>query len=230
MRLPALSALFAALVLPSVVAAAPKASGAGAKSPPACGVKVLPLVVGNTWTYSTVAAPMPAPPDIARLAPPLPKGFVITVKSIEPKGPDTVVTLEEKITYDLTKDVKKPICRRARRHEHDHVQREEVRHLARELLLRRRARRLPRARRSTSSTAPRAPAGSSPGRRHRRRRVARGPRRPLDEDRNEGLRSAARQRQARARASVHAAAARGRHHQAGLLSRPRSSRSRPPGA
>ncbi len=103
-----LAALFAALLLPSVAAAAPKAGGES-KSPPACGVKVLPLVVGNVWTYSTVAAPMPAPPDIARLSPPLPKGFVITVKSIETKGPDTVVTLEEKVTYDLTKDLKKPI-------------------------------------------------------------------------------------------------------------------------
>jgi hypothetical protein len=100
------AALFAALLLPSVAAAAPKT---GAKSVPACGVKVLPLVVGNVWTYSAIAAPTPAPPDIARIAPPLPKGFVITVKAIDTKGPDTVVTLEEKVTYDLTKDPKKPL-------------------------------------------------------------------------------------------------------------------------
>lgn len=86
-----------------------KASAVGAKSAPACGVTVLPLVVGNVWTYNTVAAPLPATPDIARISPPLPKGFTITVKSIEQKGTDTVVTLEEKVTYDFTKDTKKPI-------------------------------------------------------------------------------------------------------------------------
>ncbi|MGE3548098.1 MAG: hypothetical protein AB7L28_29515, partial [Kofleriaceae bacterium] len=36
-----------------------------------------------------------------------PKSFVITVKSVEEKGGDTVVTLEEKLTYEL-KDPKKP--------------------------------------------------------------------------------------------------------------------------
>lgn len=96
-----------ALLVPSVALAAPK--GAGAPKAGACGVKILPLVVGNTWTYNSVAAPMPATPDIARLSPPLPKVFVITVKSIEAKGPDTVVTLEEKVTYDMTKDPKKPM-------------------------------------------------------------------------------------------------------------------------
>jgi len=85
--------------------AAPKGAKAGA---PACGVTALPLVVGNQWTYSFVPAPLPAPPDIARIAPPTPKGFVIAVKDIQTKDGDTVVSLEEKLTYDFTKDPKKP--------------------------------------------------------------------------------------------------------------------------
>jgi hypothetical protein len=104
-------ALFALTVVPLVAQAAPKAkaAAAGASSKPACGVTVLPLSVGNNWTYSAVAAPLPATSDIARISPPVPKSFLITVKSVETKGADTVVTLEEKITYDYTKDPKKPV-------------------------------------------------------------------------------------------------------------------------
>lgn len=98
-------ALLALTLAPALADAKPKTAAGGT----VCGVAMLPLAVGNTWTYSTVAAPMPATPDIARISPPLPKGFVITVKSIENQGGDTVVTLEEKVTYDLTKDAKKPV-------------------------------------------------------------------------------------------------------------------------
>jgi len=108
-RHPALPALIALTLAPSVAAAAPKAGAAGAKVSPACGATVLPLVVGNNWTYATAPAPLPATPDIVRISPPLPKSFLITVKSVETKGADTVVTLEEKISYDYTKDTKKPI-------------------------------------------------------------------------------------------------------------------------
>jgi len=104
-----LAALFALTLAPSLVAAAPKGGAAGGSAKPACGVTVMPLVVGNNWTYSAIAAPAPATPDIVRISPPVPKSFLITVKSVETKGGDTVVTLEEKITYDYTKDPKKPI-------------------------------------------------------------------------------------------------------------------------
>jgi len=54
-------------------------------------------------------APPVAPNDqIAKLAPLEPKKVVITVKSVAPKGTDTLVTLEEKITVDLSKDAAKP--------------------------------------------------------------------------------------------------------------------------
>jgi hypothetical protein len=109
-RLTLAPALLALLLAPSMVAAKPKAAAAvGGKSAPACGVTVLPLVTGNQWTYTVIPAPVPATADIARISPPLPKGFVITVKSVAPSGADTVVTLEEKITYDYTRDAKKPI-------------------------------------------------------------------------------------------------------------------------
>ena len=111
MRIPAL-ALLALTLVPAVAAAKPKAgavAAAGAPKSTVCGVKVLPLAVGNVWTYTTVAAPLPALPDVARIAPQPPKTFTITVKTIEQKGPDTVVSLEEKITYDLTRDPKKPL-------------------------------------------------------------------------------------------------------------------------
>jgi hypothetical protein len=100
MRLPLLALLVAAT--PVVASAQPKTKGK-----PACGVTLLPLVVGNQWTYSFVPAPTGATPDIVRISPATPKGFVITVKNVEVKGPDTVVTLEEKLTYDFTKDPKK---------------------------------------------------------------------------------------------------------------------------
>lgn len=99
MRIPALALLGLSLV-PGLASAKP-AAGAG-KLGTVCGVKVLPLAVGNVWTYTTVAAPTPAMPDVARIAPPPPKTFTITVKSIDQKGGDTVVSLEEKITYELS--------------------------------------------------------------------------------------------------------------------------------
>ncbi|HEY5933712.1 MAG TPA: hypothetical protein VIU61_03735 [Kofleriaceae bacterium] len=86
--------------------AAPK-KGAGKPTPPACGAKVLPLVLGNSWTYSNVAAPDAGDPQITRIAPTPPKTFTITVTKVEAKGTDTLVTLEEKYQYD-GKDTKKP--------------------------------------------------------------------------------------------------------------------------
>ena len=74
-----------------------------------CGVKVFPLAVGNSWTYSMIPAPTPPDKQLERISPTEPNQIVITVKSIDaPKTGDTVVTLEEKSTIDLTKDPKKP--------------------------------------------------------------------------------------------------------------------------
>ncbi len=106
------------LVAPALAFAGPKKASAPAagggppvgKAAPACGVKILPLVEGNSWTYINVAAPQPAEDAIRRIAPEPAKEVTITVKSVDAKkGADTVVTLEEKVTRDLTKDPKKPI-------------------------------------------------------------------------------------------------------------------------
>jgi len=102
------------LVAPALVVAAPKKAakaGATAKtSPPACGMKLLPLVEGNSWTYTHVASPVPVDDKVKLITPEPAKEVVITVKKVEAKkGSDTVVTLEEKVTRDLTKDPKKPL-------------------------------------------------------------------------------------------------------------------------
>ena len=116
--------LAAAIVSLSSLAAAgpkPKAPHQMADTSPAgagptgkasvCGVKVFPLAVGNQWTYAMVPAPLPPDDQIKRISPKQPIRVVITVKSIEggAKGADTVVTLEEKSTTDLTTDPKKPV-------------------------------------------------------------------------------------------------------------------------
>jgi len=81
----------------------------------ACGARILPLVEGNQWTYGFIKAhdrkgdPVPPRDDLAKLSPSEPLKIVITVKTVETKGPDTVVTLEEKTTTDLSKDPKKHI-------------------------------------------------------------------------------------------------------------------------
>ena len=43
--------------------------GTKAKTAGACGAKILPLSVGNSWSYVLIPAPLPAPPDVARIAP-----------------------------------------------------------------------------------------------------------------------------------------------------------------
>jgi hypothetical protein len=107
MRVPALVAACAALLVPAAADARPKkkakAAKAGAPGASACGAKVLPLVVGTQWTYNPVVAPLPPPDAIKRIAPAQPTQIVITVKSIDTKGADTVVTLEEKFQIDRTK-------------------------------------------------------------------------------------------------------------------------------
>jgi hypothetical protein len=128
LKSPALLGGLLALTFAPVAGAAPKgkapAAGAPAtpakalpvgKAPPACGAKILPLVQGNEWTYEAVGARdvktgADILPDdaIKAFVPKQPKSIVITVKSVEPpkandKNGDTVVTLEEKYTIDLTK-------------------------------------------------------------------------------------------------------------------------------
>jgi hypothetical protein len=99
--------------------AQPKAAGARkktdyvkgpvGKASGTCGVKILPLVEGNKWTYGFVESGVPPREDLLKLTPSEPMSIVITVKSIENKGDETVVTLEEKSTADLSKDPKKHI-------------------------------------------------------------------------------------------------------------------------
>lgn len=79
------------------------------KAVSACNERILPLVEGNKWTYGFVASPVPPRDDLAKLSPSQPATVVITVKSIESQGGDTVVKLEEKTTADLSKDPKKHI-------------------------------------------------------------------------------------------------------------------------
>jgi hypothetical protein len=97
--------------LPNVSAAQRRQlpKGPTAKTQSVCGQKILPLVEGNKWTYGFVASPIPPRDDLAKLSPSQPATVVITVKSIESQGTDTVVKLEEKTTTDLSKDPKKHI-------------------------------------------------------------------------------------------------------------------------
>jgi hypothetical protein len=112
-----LAAALALLALSSTALAAPKrgrlrgkTTGPVGSSAPACGAKMLPLVVGNSWTYESVAAPEPPPDAIKRLSPMSPKTVIITVTAIDAKkGGEAVITLEEKLTFDHTKDDKKPV-------------------------------------------------------------------------------------------------------------------------
>jgi hypothetical protein len=112
LRIPALLAA-AALVLPAGSSEArPRKRAASGKAAPtgaACGVKILPLVQGQAWTYAPIVAPLPPPDAVKRIAPHQPKEITITVKSVEAKAGETVVTLEEKFTLDRTRDEKKPI-------------------------------------------------------------------------------------------------------------------------
>ena len=109
MRYPVL----AALLLSAPAGAVPKktimTTGPQAKGPGACGVKILPLAEGNEWTYEAVAAPTPPTDPIKRLSPNQAKKIVISVKTIDAKkGADTVITLEEKITSEVSTGEKQP--------------------------------------------------------------------------------------------------------------------------
>lgn len=79
------------------------------KAPAPCGATVLPLVEGNHWTYGFVVSPNPPREDLVKLLPTQPSTVEITVKSVQTQGADTVITLEEKTSADLSKDPKKHI-------------------------------------------------------------------------------------------------------------------------
>jgi hypothetical protein len=101
------------LLVPSLTEAQRKkvefVKGPVGKAPATCGATILPLLEGNKWTYGFVASPVPPRDDLVKLLPSQPSQVVITVKSVQAKGPDTVVTLEEKTSADLSKDPKKHI-------------------------------------------------------------------------------------------------------------------------
>jgi hypothetical protein len=88
-----------------------KTTGRVTKDIGPCGARVMPLVEGNQWTYGQVQAPLEPDDKVKRISPAEAKTVVITVKTVDAKkGADTVVTLEEKTTTDLTKPGdKKPV-------------------------------------------------------------------------------------------------------------------------
>lgn len=79
------------------------------KAPAPCGAKILPLVEGNHWTYGFVESGVSPPAELLKLIPSEPSQIDVTVKSVETKGDETVISLEEKTTADLSKDPKKHI-------------------------------------------------------------------------------------------------------------------------
>jgi hypothetical protein len=85
------------------------AKGPTGKTAGVCGAKILPLVEGNQWTYGFVDSGLPPRDDLVKLLPSEPGTIVIIVKSIEAKGDETVIHLEEKTTADISKDPKKHI-------------------------------------------------------------------------------------------------------------------------
>jgi hypothetical protein len=106
------------LAVPAVARAAPAEKAAPAKTvqpfakaPAACGAKILPLAVGNEWTYTPITAPNPIDSHLAKYAPIEPKRIVITVKSVAPdkQTGETVATLEETSVIEVkdAKDSKK---------------------------------------------------------------------------------------------------------------------------
>jgi hypothetical protein len=73
-----------------------------------CPGKFLPLAVGNTWTYLSVQSDIAPPESMLRLLPLRPQKIVITVVSAEAKDGETTVKLNEKISYDISKDPTTP--------------------------------------------------------------------------------------------------------------------------
>lgn len=112
--LPVLAALLG-LGLSPTVATAQQAKGP-AKVTSVCPGKVLPLQMGNTWTYESVAArdskgnPVFPPENMTKLLPLRASKVIVTVTAVEPnkEKQETTVRLKETATYDITKDPTKP--------------------------------------------------------------------------------------------------------------------------
>jgi hypothetical protein len=79
-----------------------------------CPGKLLPLAVGNTWTYESVQArdskgqPVFPPEGMTRLLPLRATKIIVTVTDADVQKDQTTVKLKETITYDITKDPETP--------------------------------------------------------------------------------------------------------------------------
>ncbi len=100
----AASALVGAFVMPAAAKPNPTSSdksknkaAVGAKAVSACGIKFLPLLVGNWWSYQSVAAPIALPPVEEKQTPLPSKQILVTVAAIETKGSETIVTFDETV-------------------------------------------------------------------------------------------------------------------------------------
>ena len=80
-----------------VMAAAATTAVAQPKPKSACGVKYLPLVVGNKWSYVPATPPVSPNESQARGVPVQPKLVVVEVKEVTTEGTKTVVKLDETI-------------------------------------------------------------------------------------------------------------------------------------
>ena len=67
----------------------------GTKAKSACGLKLLPLTVGNKWTFIPATPPVEPDEGKQRLTPVQPKQITIEVKDITTDGAKSVVQLEE---------------------------------------------------------------------------------------------------------------------------------------
>lgn len=93
-----------------LVVAAPSSAGPTTRSASPCSQRVLPLAIGNQWTYSLVPAQAQATDPIARIAPTPPNKVVVTVKSIDSEpGGDTVIALEETTSIDPAGETNKSL-------------------------------------------------------------------------------------------------------------------------
>ena len=172
-------------------------SPAAGKAAPACGAKVLPLVAGNTWTYNPVAAPTPPPEAIAAHRARAAEGDRHHGEvDREARAPTRSSRSRRRSPIDRTQG---PEGSRSSTSDtitsDDHVQRQEVRHLARAASSSRASPAATSASSSTSSIARRTRASTLTKGAHRRDRVARGPRRShvdAEADRRARARSSAR--------------------------------------
>jgi hypothetical protein len=87
----------AALIVTVAVSARDASAQPKAKAKSACGIKLMPLTVGNKWTFIPATPPAEPPADQVRYIPLQPKQVVIEVKDIVADGGKSVVKLEEDI-------------------------------------------------------------------------------------------------------------------------------------